>query len=36
MLERLSATVAPGDVVMTLGAGNIWQVGEQLLEKLKN
>lgn len=35
MLEKLSATVAPGDVVMTLGAGNVWQVGEWLLDKLK-
>ena len=34
MLEALSAMVRPGDVVITLGAGNIWQVGESLLEKL--
>ncbi|MGQ9669576.1 MAG: UDP-N-acetylmuramate--L-alanine ligase [Desulfosoma sp.] len=26
--------VRPGDVVMTLGAGNVWQVGEQLLEHI--
>jgi UDP-N-acetylmuramate-alanine ligase len=26
--------VKPGDIVLTLGAGNIWQAGEQLLEKL--
>ncbi len=35
MLEKLRATVAPGDVVITLGAGSIWQVGEALLESLK-
>jgi len=27
--------VQPGDVVMTLGAGNILQVGEALLQRLK-
>lgn len=35
MLEKLESIVAPGDVVITLGAGSIWQVGESLLEKLK-
>jgi UDP-N-acetylmuramate--alanine ligase len=35
VLERLVQIVNPGDVVMTLGAGNIWQVGEQLLERMK-
>jgi UDP-N-acetylmuramate--alanine ligase len=25
-----------GDVVLTLGAGNVWQAGERLLETLKN
>lgn len=34
MLKSLQDIVAPGDVVITLGAGNIWQVGEWLLEKL--
>jgi UDP-N-acetylmuramate--alanine ligase len=33
-LEKLRALVTPGDVVMTLGAGNIWQVGESLLKAL--
>jgi UDP-N-acetylmuramate--alanine ligase len=27
--------VEPGDAVLTLGAGNVWQAGERLLEKLK-
>jgi len=34
MLKRLQDMVLPGDVVITLGAGNVWQVGEWLLEKL--
>jgi UDP-N-acetylmuramate--alanine ligase len=28
VVEHLQATVRPGDLVITLGAGNIWQVGE--------
>jgi UDP-N-acetylmuramate--alanine ligase len=34
ILEHLLDTVSPGDVVMTLGAGNIHTVGEELLKKL--
>ena len=34
MAERLAAMVKPGDMVVTLGAGSIWQVGEWLLKKL--
>jgi UDP-N-acetylmuramate--alanine ligase len=34
MTEALLQRVQPGDVVVTLGAGNIWQVGEALLERL--
>lgn len=34
-LEKLQGLVIPGDVVITLGAGNIWQVGEALLQALK-
>lgn len=36
MLEELSGFVKAGDVVITLGAGNIWQVGERLLDRLKS
>jgi UDP-N-acetylmuramate--alanine ligase len=35
MTEHLLRLVAPGDVVITLGAGNVWQVGEWLLERLQ-
>ncbi|HAA01980.1 MAG TPA: UDP-N-acetylmuramate--L-alanine ligase, partial [Syntrophobacteraceae bacterium] len=33
-LARLVEMVGPNDVVITLGAGNIWQVGESLLTRL--
>jgi len=33
--DHLCAVVRPGDVVLTLGAGNVWKVGEDLLERLK-
>ena len=32
---RLKETVRGGDIVLTLGAGNIWQTGEALLDLLK-
>ena len=35
MLEKLREIVQPGDVVMTLGAGSIYQIGESLLEGLR-
>jgi UDP-N-acetylmuramate--alanine ligase len=31
----LADMVKPGDICLTLGAGNIWQVGEALLERLE-
>ncbi len=34
VVEHLLATVRPGDIVITLGAGNVWQVGAQLAEAL--
>jgi UDP-N-acetylmuramate--alanine ligase len=38
-LERgvaaLAAVAREGDAVLTLGAGNVWQAGDRLLEKLK-
>jgi UDP-N-acetylmuramate--alanine ligase len=34
-VEMLLATVQDGDLVLTLGAGNVWQAGERLLEALR-
>jgi len=34
-LEHLQSYVKPGDMVLTLGAGNVWQVGEDLLASFK-
>ncbi|TDJ51397.1 MAG: UDP-N-acetylmuramate--L-alanine ligase [Nitrospina sp.] len=33
-LKRLSRILEPGDVFMTLGAGNVWELGRDLLAKL--
>ena len=33
--EQLAGLVRPGDIVLTLGAGNIWQAGETLLARLQ-
>ncbi len=32
--DHLLGILRPGDIVLTLGAGNIWQAGEALLKKL--
>ncbi|MFA5536569.1 MAG: UDP-N-acetylmuramate--L-alanine ligase [Bacillota bacterium] len=34
IIKYLVARVKPGDLVMTLGAGDIWQTGRRLLEEL--
>jgi len=34
-VEHLQAVLQPGDIVITLGAGNVWQVGEELLHQLQ-
>jgi UDP-N-acetylmuramate--alanine ligase len=34
-VEALLAVASEGDLVLTLGAGNVWQAGERLLEKLR-
>ena len=34
-VELVSASAQPGDAVMTLGAGNVWQAGDKLLQKLR-
>ena len=33
-VEHLQAVLQPGDILITLGAGNVWQVGEELLRLL--
>ncbi len=35
LLKRLSETVQPGDLLLTLGAGSVWKVGENFLEYLR-
>ncbi|ABZ84617.1 udp-n-acetylmuramate--alanine ligase, putative [Heliomicrobium modesticaldum Ice1] len=35
LLRRLQDLVKPGDLVLTMGAGNIWMAGRQLLEALE-
>lgn len=34
LAEKLASTLTGGDVLMTMGAGNIWQVGEELIRRL--
>ena len=34
LVEKLAGLVRPGDLVLTMGAGNIWTVGEDLYRKL--
>jgi UDP-N-acetylmuramate--alanine ligase len=34
LYEHLERVLKPGDILLTLGAGNIWQVGETMLERL--
>jgi UDP-N-acetylmuramate--alanine ligase len=34
-VDALFDVAADGDLVLTLGAGNVWQAGEKLLERLK-
>jgi UDP-N-acetylmuramate--alanine ligase len=35
IVERLLPRLRPGDMVFTLGAGDVWKVGEALIHKLK-
>ncbi len=35
IVARLTGKLASGDVVLTLGAGDIYKVGEELVEALK-
>ena len=33
-VEHLQAVLQPGDILITLGAGNVWQVGEEIMRLL--
>ncbi len=35
-VAAVATIVQPGDLVMTLGAGNVWQAGDRLLERLRS
>jgi UDP-N-acetylmuramate--alanine ligase len=35
LLATLAGRVRPGDLVITLGAGNIWRTGQTLLDQLE-
>jgi UDP-N-acetylmuramate--alanine ligase len=34
-VDRLAALARPGDLVLTLGAGNVFRAGEELLKRLE-
>ncbi len=34
MIDRVSAELEPGDIVLTMGAGDIYKAGEKILERL--
>ncbi len=34
VVDNLTSVIKPGDIVVTIGAGNVWMIGEQLLEEL--
>ena len=34
LCAHLESVLQPGDILLTLGAGNVWQVGETMLERL--
>jgi len=34
LCEHLESALQPGDILVTLGAGNVWQVGEAMLARL--
>jgi len=36
IVEHLAETLRKGDLMITLGAGDVWKLGEQVLEKLRH
>jgi len=35
-ISALKGMLRPGDILLTLGAGNVWQIGEEMLDFLKS
>jgi UDP-N-acetylmuramate--alanine ligase len=35
LAAAVAADLEPGDMVLTLGAGDVWRVGEEILERLR-
>ena len=35
IVDHLLRIVRPGDLVITLGAGDIWQISDELVKRLK-
>jgi len=35
LFENLLLRLKPGDIVFTLGAGDVWKVGEEILKRLR-
>jgi UDP-N-acetylmuramate--alanine ligase len=35
LASEMLGHIRPGDVVLTLGAGDVWKVGEQILKALQ-
>jgi len=35
IVDRVAAGVEPGDCVVTMGAGNVWMVGDELVRRLQ-
>jgi len=35
-VSKTLALLKEGDILITMGAGNIWQYGEEILRQLKN
>jgi UDP-N-acetylmuramate--alanine ligase len=36
VIEHLATNLKKGDIMITLGAGDVWKIGEQLVERLKH
>ena len=36
LMETLMNALRPNDLFLTIGAGDVWKVGEELLKRMKN